>query len=112
VFLIREAIDREWQTWNLSGDERKHAEQYCKDVKIAVTGGFNASKIRHFEELRVPADIYGVGSWLLSSCEVCGTNNDFTADVVRVKIHGRWYDLAKEGRKAADNRLLEQVQYR
>ena len=37
----------------------------------------------------MPADIYGVGSWLLSSCDVCGTNNDFTADVVRVRIHGQ-----------------------
>lgn len=109
VFLMREAIDREWQTWSLSGDERKLAEQYCKDVKIAVTGGFNAAKIQHFEDLRVPADIYGVGSWLLSSCEVCGTNNDFTADVVRVRIHEKWYDLAKEGRRAADNPLLERV---
>jgi nicotinate phosphoribosyltransferase len=109
VFLMREAIDREWRTWNLSGDDRRLAEQYCKDVKIAVTGGFNAAKIEQFEELRVPADIYGVGSWLLSSCDVCGTNNDFTADVVRVRILGRWYDLAKEGRRAADNQLLERV---
>ena len=110
VFLMREAIDREWQSWALSGDERKLAEQYCKDVKIAVTGGFNAAKIRHFEDLRVPADVYGVGSWLLSSCEVCGTNNDFTADVVRVRIHARWYDLAKDGRAAAENPDLERVQ--
>jgi nicotinate phosphoribosyltransferase len=110
VFLMREAIDREWQSWSLAGDERKLAEQYCKDVKIAVTGGFNAAKIRHFEELRVPADVYGVGSWLLSSCEVCGTNNDFTADVVRVRIHGRWYDLAKDGRAASENPELERVQ--
>ena len=36
-------------------------------------------------------------------CDVCGTNNDFTADVVRVRIEGRWYDLAKVGRRACDN---------
>jgi nicotinate phosphoribosyltransferase len=68
------------------------------------------SKIKQFEDLGVPADIYGVGSWLLSSCDVHGTNNDYTADVVRVKIQGRWYDLAKAGRKAADNLMLERVQ--
>jgi nicotinate phosphoribosyltransferase len=79
-------------------------------VKIAVTGGFTPAKIRQFEELKVPADIYGVGSWLLSSCDVCGTNNDFTADVVRVRIDGRWHDLAKVGRKACDNLMLERVQ--
>jgi nicotinate phosphoribosyltransferase len=109
VFLMREAIDREWQTWGLEGEERRLAEQYCKDVRIAVTGGFTPARIKQFEDLQVPADLYGVGSWLLSSCDVCGTSNDFTADVVRVKIEGRWYDLAKAGRKACDNLLLERV---
>jgi nicotinate phosphoribosyltransferase len=110
VFLMREAIDREWQGWDLEGQERALAEQYCRDVRIAVTGGFTPAKIRQFEELAVPADIYGVGSWLLSSCDVCGTNTDFTADVVRVRIHGSWYDLAKTGRRACDNLMLERVQ--
>ncbi len=110
VFLMREAIDREWTSWNLSGEDRRIAEEYCREVHIAVTGGFTPAKIRQFEELQVPADIYGVGSWLLSSCEVCGTNTDFTADVVRVRIEGRWYDLAKTGRRACDNLLLERVQ--
>jgi nicotinate phosphoribosyltransferase len=109
VFLMRAAIDREWQGWALSGEDKALAERYCKEVKIAVTGGFTPARIRQFEELSVPADIYGVGSWLLSSCDVCGTNNDFTADVVRVKIDGRWYDLAKAGRQACDNLMLERV---
>jgi hypothetical protein len=30
--------------------------------------------------------------------------------VVRVKLDGRWLDLAKVGRKACDNLLLERVQ--
>ncbi len=88
VFLLREAVDREWERWPLEGEDRRLAESYCKAVKIVVTGGFTSAKIRQFEELNVPADVYGVGSWLLSSCDVCGTSNDFTADVVRVKILG------------------------
>jgi nicotinate phosphoribosyltransferase len=110
VFSMREAIDHEWQSWPLDGEDRKLAESYCKDVRIAVTGGFTPARIRQFEELKVPADLYGVGSWLLSSCDVCGTNNDFTADVVRVRILGQWYDLAKTGRKGCDNLMLERVQ--
>jgi len=110
VFAMREAIDREWTSWDLPEADRRVAEQYCKEVKIAVTGGFTPAKISQFEELKVPADIYGVGSWLLSGCDVCGTNNDFTADVVRVKIDGRWHDLAKVGRKACDNLMLERMQ--
>jgi nicotinate phosphoribosyltransferase len=110
VFAMREAIDREWQAWDLAPGDRALAERYCREVKIAVTGGFTPAKIRQFEDLQVPADIYGVGSWLLSSCDVCGTNNDYTADVVRVRIEGKWYDLAKAGRKACDNLMLERVQ--
>lgn len=110
VFAMREAIDREWASWGLEGRDRELARQYCQDVKIAVTGGFTAAKIRQFEDLGVPADIYGVGTWLLSSCEEHGTSNDFTADVVRVKIDGRWYDLAKTGRRACDNLMLERVE--
>ncbi len=109
VFLMREAIDREWESWGLSGEDAGIAEGYCRDVRIAVTGGFTPAKIRQFEDLKVPADLYGVGSWLLSSCDVCGTNNDFTADIVRVKIEGRWYDMAKTGRQPCDNPLLERV---
>ena len=110
VFLMREAIDREWQGWALEGDDRLVAERYCKDVKIVVTGGFTPARIRQFEGLRVPADLYGVGSWLLSNSDESGTNTDFTADVVRVRILGRWYDLAKVGRKACDNLMLERIQ--
>jgi nicotinate phosphoribosyltransferase len=109
VFLMREAIDREWESWPLEGEDRDLARRYCRDVRIVVTGGFTPARIRQFEELNVPADLYGVGSWLLSSCDACGTNADFTADVVRVRILGRWYDLAKTGRKACENPALERI---
>jgi nicotinate phosphoribosyltransferase len=110
VFTTREAIDRAYLAWNLSGADLDLAREYCRDVKIAVSGGFTPERIRRFVELKVPADIYAVGSWLLSSCDECGTNTDFTADVVRVRIDGRWYELAKAGRKACDNLMLERVQ--
>jgi nicotinate phosphoribosyltransferase len=60
-----------------------------------------------FERLGVPADIYGVGSSLLSNDKE--TNTDFTADVVRVKLNGRWIDMAKIGRAPAENPDLEPV---
>ena len=110
VFLMREAVDHAWQEWGLAGEDRRLAEGYCRDVKIVVTGGFTPARIRQFEDLRVPADLYGVGSWLLSNSDESGTNTDFTADVVRVKIDGRFHDLAKVGRKACDNLMLERVQ--
>jgi nicotinate phosphoribosyltransferase len=67
------------------------------DVKIVVSGGFDAEKIRHFEELDAPVDSYGVGSALLQG------ENDFTADVVRVD--GR--ELAKAGRRFKPNSRLQ-----
>jgi nicotinate phosphoribosyltransferase len=49
-----------------------------QQVRIVVSGGFTAEKIRAFEEAEVPVDSYGVGSALIRG------ENDFTADVVLV----------------------------
>jgi nicotinate phosphoribosyltransferase len=68
-------------------------------VKIVVSGGFDAAKIREFEGLGAPVDAYGVGSSLVRG------ENDFTADVVRVD--GR--DCAKAGRAYRPNRRLARV---
>ena len=83
VRRVREALDA-------AGHER---------VKIVVSGGFAAPRIREFEAAGVPVDAYGVGSSLLRG------SNDYTADVVRVD--GR--DRAKVGRKFRPNPRLELV---
>ncbi|MCB9007650.1 MAG: nicotinate phosphoribosyltransferase [Ardenticatenaceae bacterium] len=101
VFNVRQALDNAWEQWTLSPTEEEMAKQYCRNVQIVVTGGFNPAKIARFEKLQVPADIYGVGSSLLLNDKE--TNTDFTADVVRVKINGQWHDMAKVGRRANDN---------
>ena len=49
-------------------------------------------------------------SWLLNNCDAEGTSNDFTADVVRVRLDGIWSDMAKVGRRPCANPLLERVQ--
>ena len=68
-------------------------------VKIVVSGGFDADRIREFERLEVPVDSYGVGSSLIRG------ENDFTADVVR--LEGR--PCAKVGRRYKPNPRLEPV---
>ena len=60
-----------------------------RDVRIVVSGGFTAERIREFEAAGVPVDAYGVGSSLIRGA------NDFTADVVMVD--GR--PCAKVGRE-------------
>jgi nicotinate phosphoribosyltransferase len=69
-------------------------------VKIVVSGGFDAERIREFEEKRVPVDSYGVGSSLL------GGDNDFTADIVLAD----GLPSAKVGRAYRPNPRLELVE--
>jgi nicotinate phosphoribosyltransferase len=83
VRLVREALDD-------AGHQR---------VQIVVSGGFDAAKIRQFEQLGAPVDAYGVGSSLVRG------ENDFTADVVR--LEGR--PTAKAGRSFNPNPRLERV---
>jgi nicotinate phosphoribosyltransferase len=84
VQRVREALDA-------AGRER---------VKIVVSGGFDAERIREFERLGAPVDSYGVGSSLIRG------SNDFTADVVLVD--GEPY--AKVGRRWRPNDRLQRVQ--
>jgi nicotinate phosphoribosyltransferase len=83
VRLVRDALDE-------AGHQR---------VQIVVSGGFDAAKIRQFEQLGSPVDAYGVGSSLVRG------ENDFTADVVR--LEGR--PAAKAGRRFNPNPRLERV---
>lgn len=109
VFKLRKELDKAYLDWDLKPDQVETAKEFCQDVKIIATGGFKPKKINEFEESQVPVDIYGVGSWLLSNSSVEGTKNDFTADVVRVKLNGDWVDMAKVGRQACDNDKLKIV---
>jgi nicotinate phosphoribosyltransferase len=68
-------------------------------VKIVASGGFDAAKIRAFEEQDAPVDAYGVGSSLLRG------QNDFTADIVRVDDR----PVAKVGRELRPNPRLVRV---
>jgi nicotinate phosphoribosyltransferase len=69
-------------------------------VRIVVSGGFTAARIREFEEAGAPVDAYGVGSSLIRG------ENDFTADVVMVD--GR--PCAKVGRRFSPNPRLSRVE--
>ncbi len=109
VHKVRSALTNAYRQWDLPAEWMKRASEYCKSIKISVTGGLTPAKIRAFEDQQVPVDVYGVGSYLFSNAAEIGTNNDFTADVVRVKVSGNWRDLAKTGRQPLVNPGLEQV---
>jgi nicotinate phosphoribosyltransferase len=84
VEKVREALDREG----------------FGHVRIICSGGFDAAKIRAFEEAGVPADSYGVGSALMRG------SYDYTADVVL--LEGR--PCAKAGRRHRPNARLQRVE--
>lgn len=88
VALLRETLDRNG----------------FPHVRIVASGGFDAAKIRRFEELGVPVDVYGVGAELVHGA---GSAFDYTADVVRVE--GK--PLAKVGRSYVDSPRLELVDW-
>ncbi len=85
VWNVRRALDREG----------------FSQVKIIVSGGFTAQKIRQFEEAGVPVDAYGVGSSLFGGQGAF----DFTSDVVM--LDGK--PCAKIGRAYRPNDRLELV---
>ena len=105
--LVRAALDDAWQSWNVPPSLVEVAKTFCHNVKIVVTGGFNVERIAQYEREHVPVDIYGVGSSLLRNDHA--TNTDFTMDVVRLKLNGAWYDLAKVGRAPNQNPELKPV---
>jgi nicotinate phosphoribosyltransferase len=107
VFTVRQALDNAWESWSIPEVWKDAAREYCRNVKIVVSGGFNPEKIRRFEKLQVPVDIYAVGSSLFTNNSA--TVTDFTADVVRVKVHGDWIDMPKVGRRPLANPNLERV---
>jgi nicotinate phosphoribosyltransferase len=107
VRLVRAALDRAWESWNVPESLIEAAQAYCRRIRIVVTGGFTAEKIAAFEREGVPADVYGVGSSLLRNDS--NTSTDFTMDVVRVQFNGRWHDVAKVGRLPNANVELQPV---
>ena len=75
-------------------------EHGFQQVRIVVSGGFDARRIREFEEAGIPVDAYGVGSSLIRG------QNDFTADIVQ--LEGR--PCSKAGRRFTFNPRLQRVE--
>ncbi|GAC1593791.1 MAG: nicotinate phosphoribosyltransferase [Candidatus Velthaea sp.] len=80
------------------------AEGY-RNVRIVVSGGFDAHKIRAFESDDVPVDAYAVGSAFFEGAG----NYDFTADIVAIKDNGGWRECHKVGRPERPNSRLSSV---
>jgi nicotinate phosphoribosyltransferase len=107
VRTVRQALNTAWESWNVPANLVDIAREYCRQVQIVVTGGFNREKVEYFERARTPVDAYGVGSSLLNNSQQ--TNTDFTMDVVRTRINGHWVDVPKVGRRPSGNPDLKRI---
>ena len=70
------------------------------EVKIVVSGGLNATRVREFEEEKAPVDVYAVGTSIVHD-----GRNDFTGDIVMVDGKPQ----AKVGREYRPNPKLDRV---
>jgi nicotinate phosphoribosyltransferase len=75
-------------------------------VRIVASGGFNAEKIRAFEDEHVPVDAYAVGSAFFDNAG----SYDFTADIVAVHNGVDWIERHKVGRPERPNPRLTRVE--
>lgn len=109
VRTVRQALNSCWESWGVPHDLEDVAREYCQNVQIVVSGGFNREKVEYFERSRTPVDAYGVGSSFLANDK--STNTDFTMDVVRLKIDDQWVNVPKIGRKPSNNPDLRRVNW-
>lgn len=72
-------------------------------VKISVSGGFSAEKIRLFEKTRAPVDVYAIGERFLRG------STPFTSDVVGYYEEEAFVPCAKVGREFRPNPRLKRV---
>lgn len=107
VWTVRAALDRAWESWDVPESLIETAQEFCRKIKIVVSGGFNREKIEAYERDGVPVDIYGVGSSLFQNDSQ--TNTDYSMDIVRIKVGDEWIDMAKIGRQPAPNSQLVPV---
>lgn len=104
VKLVRDALDNGWSDIGLAGADGETARDFFRSVKIVASGGFDETKVRFFESAGAPVDFYGIGSYFFTA-----QSNDFTADIVKVKIGGKWIEMGKEGRLSRENDSLGSV---
>jgi nicotinate phosphoribosyltransferase len=74
-----------------------------KNVKISVSGGFSAEKIRQFEAKKTPVDVYAVGEKFFSG------SIPFTSDVVGYYEGDNFIPAAKTGREFRPNPRLKRI---
>jgi nicotinate phosphoribosyltransferase len=104
VRRLREALDEAYLTVDVPATWRDNAKDYFRNIKIVASCGFDPEQIHMFEKEGIPVDVYGVGSYFLR-----GESNDYTADIVAVKIDDKWVKLAKEGRHLIESDRLKRI---
>lgn len=82
---------------------RRLDEAGGQEVKIAVSGGFTAERIRAFEAERVPVDVYAVGERFFHG------SVPFTSDIVGYYEGDRFVPCSKIGREFQANPRMQRL---
>lgn len=82
---------------------RRLDEAGAGEVRISVSGGFSAEKIRVFEERSTPVDVYAIGERFLRG------STPFTSDVVGYYEGEAFIPCAKVGRDFRPNARLKRI---
>jgi len=104
---VREALDHAWEGWDVPESLVDEARRFCQNVQMVASGGFNRARVQEYEAQNAPVDFYGVGSRFFQNDG--DTNTDYSMDLVRVRLDGRWMPMAKVGRQPCDNPNLKPV---
>src|SRR5204862_8315296 len=72
------------------------------EVKIVVSGGLNAARVREFEDEKAPVDVYAAGTWIVRDGRF-----EFTSDVVMWTARHRRKPGASFGRIPSSTKYAE-----
>jgi nicotinate phosphoribosyltransferase len=100
--LRREGIEERGVTPALVRLVRKALDEAGgREVKIAVSGGFTAEKVRNFEAVKTPVDVYAIGESFFRR------SVPFTSDIVGYWRGENFEPCAKQGRSLNPNPKLK-----
>ena len=112
VFTLRREIDRAYENWTVPFAWLERAKAYCRNVKITVTGGFTPAQDPRVRGKRRSGGCLR-GRLVFVSAIPSRTARTTTSRRTSCasKSAASWRDLAKVGRRAAENPALLPVDW-
>ena len=98
VFTSARRWTRAWESWDLPAGWRERARDFCRSVRDRRLGRVSTRRRSSALKSLACRSIFTPSARPLFDNHG-RTVTDYTADVVRIKVHGEWVDMAKVGRR-------------